>query len=207
AADGATMTEPELDERIAVGFETTVRISGKDQSGKRKPGTNGVWSCAARVSPARRHSRSTNESNARKKRSPRSTNASKASRDSRREQAQAAAQRIAENHRVAEFLRIEVECEVTERSKRADGARPATTLREEHCLVQTTVKEQELEQAARRLGWRVYATNQKAAELPLRKAVWAYREQYQVEQGFGRLKGCPLSLTRSICNLNIGQSA
>jgi transposase len=29
----------------------------------------------------------------------------------------------------------------------------------------------------------------------LEQAVWAYREQYLVEQCFGSLKGCPLSLT------------
>ena len=52
-----------------------------------------------------------------------------------------------------------------------------------------------MEQAVRRLGWRVYASNQAAHELPLAKAVHAYREQYVIEQGFGRLKGFPLSLT------------
>lgn len=31
----------------------------------------------------------------------------------------------------------------------------------------------------------------------MEQAVWAYREQYLVEQCFGRLKGCPLSLTPS----------
>nr|MDQ3012835.1 transposase [Acidobacteriota bacterium] len=86
-------------------------------------------------------------------------------------------------------------CQVEERSKRAYGARPATTIREENFLVQTTVNEQSLEQAVRRLGWRIYATNQAASELPLQKAVLAYREQYRIEQGFGLLKGCPLSLT------------
>jgi transposase len=44
------------------------------------------------------------------------------------------------------------------------------------------------------MGWRVYATNQSANELSLEQAVWAYREQYLVEQCFGRLKGRPLSL-------------
>jgi transposase len=45
------------------------------------------------------------------------------------------------------------------------------------------------------LGWRVYATNQPADQLSLSQAVLAYRQEYLVEHGFGRLKGNPLSLT------------
>lgn len=49
--------------------------------------------------------------------------------------------------------------------------------------------------AVRRLGWRVYVTNQPATVLPLDRAVLAYRDEYLVERSFGRLKGQPLSLT------------
>ena len=49
--------------------------------------------------------------------------------------------------------------------------------------------------AARRLGWRVYATNHTADALSLPQAVAAYRSEYLIEQGFGRLKGRSLSLT------------
>src|SRR5713101_5730134 len=49
-------------------------------------------------------------------------------------------------------------------------------------------------QAKRRLGWRVYATKQSAAELSLAQAVLADREEYLVERGCGRLTGNPLSL-------------
>jgi transposase len=45
------------------------------------------------------------------------------------------------------------------------------------------------------LGWRVYATNHTADELSLAQAVAAYRSEYLIEQGFGRLKGHSLSLT------------
>jgi transposase len=45
-----------------------------------------------------------------------------------------------------------------------------------------------------RLGWRVYATNQPAAELSLSQAVLAYRDEYLIERSLGRLKGRPLSL-------------
>ena len=47
----------------------------------------------------------------------------------------------------------------------------------------------------RRLGWRVYGTNQPVASLSLAHAVLAYRSEDQGERSFGRLKGRPLSLT------------
>ena len=52
-----------------------------------------------------------------------------------------------------------------------------------------------LEQAVRRLGWRVYATNHTAEDLRLEQSVAAYRSEYLIEQGFGRLKGRSLSLS------------
>jgi transposase len=48
--------------------------------------------------------------------------------------------------------------------------------------------------AIRRLGWRVYATNQKAEILSLEVAVGAYRSEYLIEHNFGRLKGRQLSV-------------
>jgi transposase len=57
------------------------------------------------------------------------------------------------------------------------------------------VDEAALEATMRRLGWRVYGTNQPLAALSLAQAVLAYRSEYQVERSFGRLKGRPLSLT------------
>jgi len=45
------------------------------------------------------------------------------------------------------------------------------------------------------LGWRVYVTNQPIEQLSLADAVIAYRQEYLMERGFGRLKGFRLSLT------------
>lgn len=49
-------------------------------------------------------------------------------------------------------------------------------------------------QAASCLGWHVYVTNQPAEQLSLEQAVLAYRGEYVIERGFGRLKGRPLSV-------------
>lgn len=124
AQDETTMTEPEIDERIAVGFETTVRISGQDQSRKvctwderRLVVRSLSFSSAQTLSLHKRIKRAQEEIaalNQRKQGKPRLESL---------EQAQGAAQRIAEAHRVAQCLRIEVECQVEERSKRAYGGR------------------------------------------------------------------------------------
>jgi transposase len=58
-----------------------------------------------------------------------------------------------------------------------------------------TVDQAALEATVRRLGWRVYVTNQPVAQLSLAQAVLAYRDEYLVERSLGRLKGQPLSLT------------
>jgi len=42
-----------------------------------------------------------------------------------------------------------------------------------------------LETAVRRLGWRVYGTNQPRAQLSLAQAVLVYRNEYQVERSLG----------------------
>jgi len=52
-----------------------------------------------------------------------------------------------------------------------------------------------IEAAIKRLGWRVYATHASTEKLSRDKAVLAYREEYIIERGFGRLKGKPLSLS------------
>jgi transposase len=61
--------------------------------------------------------------------------------------------------------------------------------------VQIEPDEDALQKAAAWFGWHVYATNQPRAQLSLEQAVRAYRNEYLVEHGFGRLKGKPLSLT------------
>ena len=78
---------------------------------------------------------------------------------------------------------------------RAYRDRPARIVEERHATVEVRVDEATLEAAVRRLGWRVYRTNQPTAQLSLAQAVLAYRNEYLVEKSLGRLKGRPLSLT------------
>ena len=52
-----------------------------------------------------------------------------------------------------------------------------------------TMDEAALATAVRRLGWRVYVTNQPATVWPLDRAVPADRDEYLVERCCGRRKG------------------
>ena len=83
----------------------------------------------------------------------------------------------------------------TPRSVRPYRGRPARIEEDRHATVEVCVDEVALEAAVRRLGWRVYGTNQPVESLSLAQAVLAYRSAYLVERSVGRLKGRPLSLT------------
>jgi transposase len=83
----------------------------------------------------------------------------------------------------------------TPRAVRAYRGQPARVDHERHATGEVRVDEAALQATIRRLGGRVYGTNQPMASLSLAQAVWAYRSEYQVERSFGRLKGRPLSLT------------
>ena len=106
-----------------------------------------------------------------------------------------AAAAILAKHRVGGLVTVTVRTDVYEHVKRRYGTRPATTVRSERVRVQAASAEAPLADAVRRLGWRVYATNHTAEEVSLAQGVAAYRSEYLIEQGFGRLKGRSLSLT------------
>ncbi len=108
---------------------------------------------------------------------------------------QQAADALVKHHRVEGLLRLNYPEQGEERWVRRYGTRPAQWRRTGDIQVQVEADEAALQQALRRLGWRVYGTNQAPQQLSLEQAVLAYREEYQVERGFGRLKGKPLSLT------------
>ena len=107
---------------------------------------------------------------------------------------QAAATLIAP-HRVAGLGQAIVRTEGHEHVKLRYGTRPATTVRRERVRIAAASEEATLAQTVRRLGWRVYATNHTAEELSLVQGVAAYRSEYLIAHGFGRLKGRALSLT------------
>ncbi|MFQ5575105.1 MAG: IS1634 family transposase [Terriglobia bacterium] len=101
---------------------------------------------------------------------------------------------IAQRHRVEAFLWLRYDHHTTTRQVRAYKDRPAYVKEDRQATVEVRVDEEALESAVRRLGWRVYSTNQPVEQLSLEQAVLAYRSEYLVERSLGRLKGRPLSL-------------
>ena len=101
---------------------------------------------------------------------------------------------IVQHYRVAEFLWLRFCQHAESRTVQAYRERPARVEAVRQATVEVRVDEAALEVAVRRLGWRVYGTNQPREQLSLAQAVLAYRNEYLVERSLGRLKGRPLSL-------------
>jgi transposase len=192
-ADG---TLDETDEPVAMGFAYTVDLSALDQSGQSQ-----AWqerrlvvrslALAARQEQSLRQrvARAVTELNAldnRKQGKPRLSDEAAASH---------AASAILAKHRVEGLVTVTVTTDVHEYVKRRYGTRPVTTVRSERVRVWAASNEMTLAHTVRRLGWRVYATNHTAEALSLAQGVAAYRSEYLIEQGFGRLKGRSLALT------------
>jgi transposase len=110
-------------------------------------------------------------------------------------QYQMAVAKILEQRKVTGLFNLEYHTAVQQRDIRKYGTRPERIERIEEITVSATPDEVAIEALIQTLGWRVYATNAPETQLPLDKAIVAYREQYTAERAFGRLKGKPLSLT------------
>lgn len=106
-----------------------------------------------------------------------------------------AAEEILRQYRVEGLLDLSFTQQEQERQVRKYGNRPAEVRIERAVSLVVRQNETAIQQAIAHLGWRVYATNAAQENLPLTKAVLAYRNEYLVERGFARLKGRPLSLT------------
>ena len=91
------------------------------------------------------------------------------------------------------LLSYEVREERTVKQTRAYGDREACEEVEVTYVVEVSREEEAIRESKREMGWQVYAINQ--VGLSLSQAVWAYRGQYRVEDGWSRLKGRPLGLT------------
>ena len=106
-----------------------------------------------------------------------------------------AAEAMVAQHRVQGLLRLSYQEIRRERPTRRYRNRPATVRVEREVQVTAMADAGAVDAAVRQLGRRVYATNAPVHRLPLAQAVLAYRNEYIIERGIGRLKGKPLSLT------------
>jgi transposase len=106
-----------------------------------------------------------------------------------------AVEAIVERYGVQGLLALSYQEVVQERPVRRYRDRPASVRVERSVQVSVVVDEAALSEVVRRLGWRVYASDAPVARLTLEQAVSAYRHEYIIDRGMGRLKGHPLSLT------------
>ena len=104
-----------------------------------------------------------------------------------------AADSILEHYDVAGLLAVEIARETQSTHKRAYGKRAAETVAVTTLTACASRNAAACAEAARMLGWRVFACND--LELSLAEAVLAYREQYIIERGFNRLRGKTLGIT------------
>jgi transposase len=111
------------------------------------------------------------------------------------EAARAAASAILARYEVDGLIQVALTEESQAHTVRAYADRPARVRQTRTLQIHATVDTDALAAAVARLGWRVYATNAPAATLSATQAVLAYRQEYLIERGVGRLKGRPLSLT------------
>ena len=189
-------TLDETDDPVAMGFAYTVELSAPAQSGqsqtwqeRRLVVRSLAWAARQEQSLRQRVACAVTELNVLDKRKQGKT---------RLPDEAAAAQAVVAilaKHRVAGLVTVTVTTDVHESVKRRYGTRPATTVRSEHVRVWAASDEVTLTHTVQRLGWRVYGTNHTAEALSLAQGVAAYRSEYLIEQGFGRLKGHSLALT------------
>jgi transposase len=106
-----------------------------------------------------------------------------------------AAEAVIEKHKVEGLLNLDIQVISHQREVRGYRDRPTRVVVEKELRLEVSVDEAAVKEALRCKGWRVYATNTPVEQLPLAQAVMAYRSQYLVERGCGRLKGRPLSIT------------
>lgn len=101
---------------------------------------------------------------------------------------------ILKRYQVSDYFDIELERQVSQRHVRGYQGQPDRIEEKVRYQVHLKRREEAIEQAKFRLGWRIYATNAPQSKLSLTEAVLAYRGQYLVENEFARIKGSLLKL-------------
>lgn len=104
-----------------------------------------------------------------------------------------AVESILHQHRVEGLLTAVVPTTRQERTLRRYRGRPEQVVVEEEYRMEISRQDEAIAGVKAELGWQVYGTNELG--LSLAAVVWGYRGQYQIEKGWSRLKGQPLSLT------------
>jgi transposase len=112
----------------------------------------------------------------------------------------AAANTILRDHRVEGLLSYTFERQVEQQVKyigrgRGAAGRPKEVVERVRYQITAVVRDEAtIEALQQTLGWRAYVTDLPVEQLSLVEAVLTYREEWQIERGFHRLKDAPLSI-------------
>ena len=106
-----------------------------------------------------------------------------------------AVQEVLERFQVVGLLEATGHEQVTEQTVRGYAGKAERVKRRVTFTVEVQRREEAIQAARRRLGWRVYANNAPAECFSLEKLILVYRAQFIIERDHSRLKGQPLSLT------------
>lgn len=107
---------------------------------------------------------------------------------------------ILQHHRVEGLLSFTFERQAEQQVKyigrgRGSAERSQRIVERVRYQITSVVRNQDAITALQQtFGWRAYVTNVSAEQLSLRDAILTYREEWQIEHGFHRLKGAPLSI-------------
>lgn len=108
------------------------------------------------------------------------------------ETTETAVHRVLQRYRLKDLIHVTYETTTETTHKRAYRDKPARTITETTVTVKPTLDNEAYQHASQLLGWRVYVSNN--LQLSLEEAVYGYRNEYLIEQGFGRYKGKALGL-------------
>jgi transposase len=110
------------------------------------------------------------------------------------EQLAKACQEIIKRRAVAGIVNWRIETQTIEREVRAWKDRPERREQAQLREVKVELDSELLRTRRQHLSWGVFGSNHNREQLSLGRAILAYRGQYGIEQGFGRLKGRVLGL-------------
>jgi transposase len=110
------------------------------------------------------------------------------------------AQAVLKRYRVPEYLELQYTPHVVCQTHSARPGRPGPkrvpqTTQTCPFTVEATARPEAIEDFNPLAGWRIYVTNTTVSRLSLTEAVQSYRQEWQPEHGFHRLKGGLLAIT------------
>ena len=109
-------------------------------------------------------------------------------------------QTILTRYDVADYLQVTYTEHVERKTRYIGGGRPGPnrptqTIETHTCTAKSTRQRAAINRFNRLAGWRIYVTNTSTRRLSLNAAVTCYRQEWQPEHGFHRLKGGLLAIT------------